>query len=127
VVKHLNALRICHLVEWDVLVFIYHHGTSLASAEKISHLLGYRKAAVSAALASLDSKGLLQRSRDSCGIRLYQIAATFQDDSRRYSLEELMNVAGERKGRLLVISHLQHGAGAGKLRLWLWFASAFRR
>jgi DNA-binding IclR family transcriptional regulator len=119
---HLDALRICRLDEWDVLVFIYHHGTSLASAEKISLLLGYTEATVGAALESLTSSGLVQRSRNSQGVRLYQFGAAVPGDSRRRSLEELMKLAEQRQGRLLLIGHLRQAAGkegrrGGGLRL----------
>jgi len=72
VVKHLSTLGIVHLAEWDVLVFICRHGVSLASAEKIASLLGYTKAVVGSTLESLTTKGLVQRSRNSHGVRLYQ-------------------------------------------------------
>jgi DNA-binding MarR family transcriptional regulator len=53
VARHLDTLRIGRPAEWDVLVFIYGHGTSLASAGQISRLLGYNKAIVGAALETL--------------------------------------------------------------------------
>jgi DNA-binding MarR family transcriptional regulator len=117
---HLETLGINHLAEWDVLAFIYRHGTNLASAEQIARLLGYGKAAVGAALESLTSKGLVQRSRSSRGARLYQFAAAVSGDSRRAALEELMKVAEERQGRLLLIRHLRTGKerhGRGGLHL----------
>jgi DNA-binding MarR family transcriptional regulator len=72
--RHLETLRIYNLADWDVLVFVYRHGTSLVSAEQIARLLGYGKTAVGAALESLTSTGLVQRSRNSHGVRLYQFA-----------------------------------------------------
>ncbi len=104
--RHLETLGICDLVEWDVLAFIYRHGTSLASAEQIARMLGYGKALVGAALDSLTSTGLLQRSRNSHGVRLYQSAPAVPDAPRQRSLQELLKVAENRQGRLLLISCL---------------------
>ena len=115
-VKHLNTLGIAHLAEWDVLAFIYRHGTSLASAEKISSLVGYCKAEVGSAIDSLTAKGLVQRSRNSRGVRFYQFIGAAPDGSRRKSLDELMEVAEEREGRLLLIRHLRQDADAKDLR-----------
>ena len=109
--RHLDALGIGRLAEWDVLAFIYLHGTSLASAEQISRLLGYNKAVVGAALESLTSTGLVQRSRNSHGIRLYRFTAAGPEDSRQRALEELIKVAKERRERLLLIRHLRQAAG----------------
>jgi DNA-binding MarR family transcriptional regulator len=91
--RHLETLRIFNLTEWDVLAFICRHGTSLASAEQIARLLGYGKAAVGAALDSLTSIGLVKRSRNSRGVRLYQSAPAVSGDPRQSSLEELIKVA----------------------------------
>ena len=109
--EHLDTLGIGQVAEWDVLVFIYRYGTSLASADQISRLLGYNRAIVGAALETLSLTGLVQRSRNSHGVRLYQFAAAGPEDSRQRALEELM--AEERQGRLLLIRHLQQPA-AGK-------------
>jgi hypothetical protein len=109
--EHLDTLGIGQVAEWDVLVFIYRYGTSLASADQISRLLGYNRAIVGAALETLSLTGLVQRSRNSHGVRLYQSAPAVPNDPRQRALEELM--AEERQGRLLLIRHLQQAA-AGK-------------
>jgi DNA-binding transcriptional ArsR family regulator len=116
VANHLKTLGIAHLAEWDVLTFIRNHGTSLASAEKIAQLLGYSKAAVGAALDSLTSGGLVERSRNSRGVRLYRFAEGAADDPRRGSLEELMKLTEGRQGRLLLIRSLPEAAPAKELR-----------
>ena len=109
--KHLNTLGIAHLAEWDVLAFVRHHGASLASAEKIAALLGYSKLAVGSALDSLSAKGLVQRSRNSHGVRLYQLAGAGPNDPPQLALEELMKIAAERQGRLILIKHLRQTVG----------------
>ena len=108
--KNLEALRIRHLAEWDVLAFICRHGTNLVSADHIARLLGYGKTLVGAALDSLTSTGLVKRSRTSHGVRLYQIAVAIADDPRGQYLEELMKLTGERRGRILLIAHLRQAS-----------------
>jgi predicted transcriptional regulator len=116
VVKHLGTLGIEHLAEWDVLAFIYRHGTSLVSAEKISSLVGYTKAIVGAALESLTAKGLIQRSRNARGVRLYQAARAVPGDPLQLALAELLKITEDRQGRLLLSRHLRHATSGRDLR-----------
>jgi predicted transcriptional regulator len=116
VVKHLGMLGITHLAEWDVLAFVFSHGTSLAGAEKISSLVGYDKAIVGSSLESLTAKGLVQRSRNAHGVRLYQSVRYAPDDPRQVALEVLLKVADGRQGRLLLAGHLRHTAQGKDLR-----------
>jgi hypothetical protein len=113
--KHLIVLRISHLAEWDVLAFIYRHGTNLASVDYIGRLLGHSKAAVGAALDSLTSTGLVKRSRSAHGVGLYQIAPALAGDFRGIVMGELMKLTEERRGRMLMIAHLRQ-AGNKELR-----------
>jgi hypothetical protein len=96
---------------WLVLAFIYRHGTNLASADHIARLLGYGKVVVGAALDSLTSTGLVKRSRNSHGVRLYQIAAVIPG-GRGPLLEEMMKLTEERRGRILLIAHLRQASGS---------------
>jgi DNA-binding MarR family transcriptional regulator len=116
VVDHLKTLGIARLAEWDVLMFIYRHGTSLADADRLSRLLGYNRAAVGAALDALTSSGLVRRSRNSNGIRLYRFPDRIPDESRRRALEELTKLADERQGRLLLVKSLPETARDKELR-----------
>ena len=103
--EDLKFLGISTLSEWDVLTFLHRHGTILTSAAEIALLLGGNKAGVSTALDKLATLGLIQRSRGSQGVRLYRISV--QTDPARYScLMELMSLAENRKGRLLLLKHL---------------------
>jgi hypothetical protein len=43
----LNTLGIASLCQWDVLVFLYRHQTSLVGADFIARLLGYARARLS--------------------------------------------------------------------------------
>jgi DNA-binding MarR family transcriptional regulator len=85
------------LVQWDALAFLHRHGASLASAEQISRLLGYRSDALCKALDSLTASGLVVRSRNSRGLRLYRLAGSVA------ALDELIGMVNDREGRLLLI------------------------
>src|SRR6266704_744875 len=97
----LKILGIESLCQWDVLVFQYRHHFSLVSAEHIARFLGHAAAEVVAALDSLESSGLVERSRVSQGVRLYQLTAP-ADPTRRNALERLMTLADSRTVRLLL-------------------------
>ena len=92
------------MVQWDALAFLYRHGTSLASAEQISRLLGYRSDSLFKALDSLTASGLVVRSRNSRGLRLYRLAGSVP------ALDELIGMADGRQGRLLLIEQLRQRA-----------------
>src|SRR5260370_16457853 len=71
----LKTLGIESLCQWDVLVFLDRHPSILASTEDVALFVGYATAEVVAALDSLESSGLVVRSRVSQGVRLYQLTA----------------------------------------------------
>ena len=102
----LKTLGIESLCQWDVLVFQYRHQSSLVGAEHIVRFLGYATAEVVAALDSLESPGLVERSRVSQGVRLYQLTAP-ADPTRRDALERLMTLADSRTVRLLLARRLR--------------------
>ena len=101
----MESIPISLLSEWDVLYFLYRHGTSLASAEQMAHLVGYGKNAVGGALDALVNVGVVQRSRSSQGIRLYRFADLDAPDKRE-SLEHLLKLSENRSGRLLIARNL---------------------
>ena len=103
--EHLKVLGVSTLSEWDVLTFLHRHGTSLTSAAEIALLLGGNKAEISAALDRLAALELIRRSRGSQGVRLYRISVP-TDPSRYACLMELMSLAENRDGRLLLLKHL---------------------
>jgi biotin operon repressor len=106
VAERLESLGVSRLSEWDVLVFLYHHGTSLTSAAQIAHLLGHSRAALIAALDRLESLGFIVRSRGYQGVRLYRFSVP-TDPSRCSCFMELMILAENRPGRLLLLKQLQ--------------------
>jgi hypothetical protein len=100
---HLTKLGISFLAEWDILTFIYRHGTSLAGAQQIAPLVGYDKASTCGLLEALAVRGLISRSRISHGVRLYRFVP-FSDSSVQQSFESLVTVSEGREGRLLMVS-----------------------
>jgi DNA-binding MarR family transcriptional regulator len=110
VTDNLKVLGIVQLVQWDVLMFVHDHATSLGSVERVSSLLGYGVSAVGEALDSLTSSGLLERSHNSRGVRLYRVAGSISGDTRQRALRELRKVTKERAGRLLLIDRLRQAA-----------------
>ena len=97
----LKTLGIESLCQWDVLVFQYRHQSSLVSAEHIARFLGYATAEVVAARDSLESSGLVERSRVSQGVRLYQWTAP-ADLARSDASERLMTLADSHTVRLFL-------------------------
>jgi DNA-binding transcriptional ArsR family regulator len=95
----LKTLGIESLCQWDVLVFLDRHPSSLVSTGHIARLLGYATGQVSAALDSLKSSGLVECSRVSQGVGLYQLTAP-ADPTRRDALERLMTLADSHTVRL---------------------------
>jgi len=102
----LKTLGIESLCQWDVLVFLYRHLSSLVSGEHIARFLGYATAEVVAALDNAESSGLVERSRVSQGVRLYQVNAP-ADPTRRDALERLMTLVDSHTVRLLLARRLQ--------------------
>jgi DNA-binding MarR family transcriptional regulator len=102
----LNTLGIESLFQWDMLVFLYRHQSSLVSTGHIARLLGHATDQVSAALDSLKSSGLVECSRVSQGERLYQVTAP-ADPARRDALERLMTLADRHSVRLLLARRLR--------------------
>ena len=101
----LEMLGISLLVEWDLLVFLHRHGSSLTSAGQLAGLLGYGKAGVSSALERLESIGLAQRSRGSRGIYIYRFEPP--EDSRYGCFLRLRSLTEKRSGRLMLVKILQ--------------------
>ena len=97
----LKIFDIESLRQWDVLVFLYRHQSTLVRAEHIARLLGDATAEVVAALDSLESAELVQPSRVSQGVRLYQLTAP-ADSTRRAAFWQLMNLADSHTVRQLL-------------------------
>jgi DNA-binding MarR family transcriptional regulator len=93
------------LCDWDVFAFVYHHITSLTSADEIARLIGYESKVVGTALDRLTQQKLIERSRPSRGVRLYRVLAS-QDVEHRRCLRELVTLSESRAGRLELAKRL---------------------
>jgi hypothetical protein len=105
----LDHIPVSLLSEWDVLVFLYRHGTSLASASQIALLVGYGRSQVGKALDGLVAAGFIQRSRSSQGARLYRFALPI-DPAYRQNMEQLLELSETRGGRLILSGRLRERA-----------------
>src|SRR6266852_2056252 len=97
----LKTVGIESLCQWDMLVFLDRHPSILASTEDVARFVGYATAEVVAALDSLESSGIVERSRVSQGVRLYQLNAP-ADPTRRDALERLLTIVDSHTVRLLL-------------------------
>ena len=102
----LTALSIELLSDWDVFIFLHRHQTSLLGAEQIGYLVGHPTADVVAALDRLEATGLVQRSRVSQGVRIYQ-ASIPEDKKRSTAIGRLTEIARNRAGRLQLAQKLR--------------------
>lgn len=107
----LKTLGISSLCEWDVLVFVSRRGASLVGADHISRLLGWPSESVGTALNKLESQKLIRCSRSFRGLRLYESAASVPDLLPERCFRQLIHLAGNRRGRLLLIDALRQEAG----------------
>jgi hypothetical protein len=107
----LRVVGIALLAEWDVLIFLYRHRASLASAEQIARLLGHPSKAVGLALERLESLKMVQRSRSSQGVRFYRFVSSEAQLAPDSCFRRLLSLAENRPGRLLLVKHLRPGSG----------------
>jgi hypothetical protein len=112
----LNTLGIVSRCQWDVLVFLYRHQTSLVGADFIARLLGYASDPVVAALDVLEFLGLVERSRVSQIVRLYQFTVP-PDPQRGDAWARLLALASDRTGRVRLSKSLRGGDQTDQERL----------
>jgi DNA-binding transcriptional ArsR family regulator len=109
----LDTWGISFLGEWDLLVFLKRHLTSLSTVEQISRLLGYGKPVVVEALEKMEQAGLVRPSRASQSARFYQLVASV-DPSRQGSFELLLKLIEDPIVRGMVARKLAHAPPIGK-------------
>lgn len=107
--SYLAPLGLSQLAEWDVLAFLYRHHASLASTEEIVRLLGYNSSVVGDALDLLESRGMVERSHPSRGVRLYQFLDSASPSHDCF--KQLAKLAESRSGRLVLAGKLRQRAG----------------
>lgn len=112
----LTTLGITSLCQWDVLVILYRHQTSLVGADFIARLLGYTSDPVVAALEVLEFLGLVERSRVSQIVRLYQFTVP-SDPPRSEAWGRLLPLASDRTGRVRLSRSLRGGDQTPQARL----------
>jgi DNA-binding transcriptional regulator GbsR (MarR family) len=103
----LSRLGIAALVDWDVLVFVYRHQASLTNADQIARMLGYPSTVVADALDQMETFKLIRRSRASQGVRLYQFVASEADPQSHSCFQQLITLAENPAGRLVLIKKLR--------------------
>ena len=106
----LENVGISRLSEWDILAFVYRHGTSLTNPGQIALLIGYEDAVVAGTLDQLERQKLIERSRASQGVHFYRIVAS-TNVGRQRGLQQLISLAETRAGRLLLAKHLKPVVG----------------
>jgi DNA-binding FadR family transcriptional regulator len=97
----LHTLGVASRCQWDVLLFLAHHQTTLLGAETLARLLGYGTAVLMEALDALEALDLVERSRVSHGARLYTCTAPCVAPSHE-PLAQLQALASHRTGRVLI-------------------------
>jgi hypothetical protein len=102
---HLAMLGISAVAEWDVLVFLLRHGTTIATDANMVRLIGHSPGVIESALDGLTKAGLIQSSR-SDGTGMYKFIP-LDTPARQDCLEALIKMAGRRSGRLQLIGALR--------------------
>jgi hypothetical protein len=102
----LQPLGVSLITEWDALAFLYNHSSCLSTPAQIAGLIGHGQAEIGAALRQLEEMGLIQRSRNAQGTRLYKFSEDL-DPARHSCLLQLMSLARNRTGRLTLLKHLK--------------------
>jgi DNA-binding MarR family transcriptional regulator len=112
----LTALGITTLCQWDLLMFLYRHQTSLFGADYLARLSGYAIELVIPAMDTLESLELIGRSRISQGARYYQF--TMPSTSPRHeAFAQLLALASHRAGRLRLCRQLPRDSRGPAQRL----------
>ena len=102
----LMSMGVSQLIEWDILILLYHHGVILSSADRMACLLRCESTRIGNALDRLECRGVIESSRPSGGARFYKVAVS-SDASRHNCFQQLLSVAGNRAGRLMVAKILK--------------------
>ncbi|HVB57938.1 MAG TPA: hypothetical protein VNE63_16135 [Candidatus Acidoferrales bacterium] len=102
----LESMGISLLMDWDMLVFLHHHGATLSSAGQMARLLRCESIRIGDTLDRLESRRLIESSRPSRGARFYKVIVS-SDGSRQGCFQQLLNLTGSRAGRLMIVKILK--------------------
>ena len=108
----LATLGVASRCQWDVLVFLYRHQTTLLDAAHLAGLLGYASDAIVVALDVLASLDLVVRSRVSQGARLYQFSVA-PGSPRGAAFARLQPLTTHRADRVRVAQQLRQDPPRG--------------
>jgi hypothetical protein len=114
--SRLKILGVTSLCQWDVLIFLYRHQASLLGADFIARLLGYANDPVVDALNTLEFLGLVERSRVSQIVRLYQFTPP-SHPPQSDAWARLLALANDRTCRLRLFKRLRNGDQTPQERL----------
>jgi hypothetical protein len=109
----LQTLGVASLCQWDVLIFLYRHQTTLLGAAELARLLGYASDSIVFALDVLESLALVTRSRVSQGARLYQFGLPL-DSPRGAAFAQLQAFIADCAGRVRVAQQLRRDRTHGE-------------
>ena len=109
----LSALGVTSLCQWDVLVFLYRHQTTLLGTVDLARLLGYPSDSIVVALDVLASLDLVVRSRVSQGARLYQFSVA-PGSPRGAAFARLQPLTTHRADRVRVAQQLRQDPPPGE-------------
>jgi hypothetical protein len=104
----LHTLGVVSHCQWDVLVFLARHQTTLLGVESLAQLLGYAPELIVAAVEGLESLALVTRSRVSQGARLYECMVP-PTSPCGVAFARLQALADHHAGQVLVATQLQRG------------------
>ena len=104
----LESLGVSLLMDWDVLTFLHYHGMVLSNADEMARLLCSDALQVRGALDRLQSLRLIELSRPCNEARFYKVVAS-SDVSRQSCFHHLLNLTGNRVGRLRLAGVLKSG------------------
>ena len=104
----LHTLGVTFLCQWEVLVFLYRHQSTLLAVADLARLLGYASNAMVIALDSLEALELVVRSRVSQGARLYRFSIPL-DSPRGAAFLRLWTLANHPAGVARVAQQLRRG------------------
>lgn len=102
----LQTLGVGSRCQWDVLVFLSRHQTTLLGAADLARLLGYASQVIVVALDVLETLHLVERSRISQGARLYRCLVP-QTGPRCEAFAQLLALGAERAGRVCIARQLR--------------------
>ena len=127
VAEWLKAIGINEIAQWDVLLFLHRHRNALLNTENIARLMRYKTGPLIAALDSLETLGMVERSRLSQGARLYQLTPLGGPRARAFI--ELLNLSESRAGLLKVAESLRGMRSQNTIHLGLrgWRAATERK